>query len=73
MQLLVAVINQCPESFPRISGSYYALLSHLVSDSRQLVGDRSLLLTAIRVPLIEHIELHNNGKLSLNIVFYILA
>jgi len=63
LRLLVAVINLRPESFTQISRAYYALLSDLVSGARRLRLDRSQIMTAIRIPLEEHIELDKNGKL----------
>lgn len=63
LRLLVAVINLRPESFTQISRPYYALLSDLVSGARHSSLDRGQIMTAIRIPLEDHIELDKNGKL----------
>jgi ubiquitin-protein ligase E3 C len=62
LELLVAIITQRRECFPRISRAYYALLSNLFSSARRPNLDKEHMLNAIRAPLVEHIELDNNGK-----------
>ncbi|TVY78442.1 putative E3 ubiquitin protein ligase [Lachnellula suecica] len=57
LQLLVAIINRKPESFPRISRAYYTFLSTLCTKTDVQNIDRSLVLTAIKIPLIQKVEL----------------
>lgn len=64
LQLLIAIIDRRPDVFPRISRPYYSFISTLLDKNRSGKLDKALVLTAIRVPLTEHIELDQNGKHS---------
>jgi ubiquitin-protein ligase E3 C len=62
LQLLIAIIDSRPEVFPRLSRQYYSYLSTLFVKNKSRKLNKDLILTAIRVPLMEHIELDQNGK-----------
>lgn len=64
-QLLIAVINQDQALFPRISRSYYTYLSTLLANSQEPELDDSLLLTAVRIPLVEQVEKNGNGDVMI--------
>lgn len=51
---------------PKISQAYYTFLSAFVSSTHFSGFDQGLVLTAIRIPLVEHIERDNNGELQLS-------
>lgn len=62
LQLLIASINRKPESFSQISRTYYTFLSSLCCQTKPENIDKGLILTAIRIPLIEQIELDETGE-----------
>lgn len=53
LQLLIAIIDQRPHAFPTISRAYYNYLSALFTTNKSGNLDRDLILTAIKVPLVE--------------------
>jgi hypothetical protein len=53
LQLLIAIIDQRPHAFPTISRAYYNYLSALFTTNKSGDLDKDLILTAIKVPLVE--------------------
>jgi ubiquitin-protein ligase E3 C len=64
LQLLVAIIDRRPECFLRISRAYYSYLSALFSTNTSGDLDKGLILAAIRIPLVETVELSKNSERS---------
>lgn len=62
LQLLVSIVDRRPDVIPKISHAYYTYLSQYVSNDKLSDTNRDLVLAAIRIPLVEHIELEDNGK-----------
>ncbi|KAG0648937.1 HECT-type E3 ubiquitin transferase [Hyphodiscus hymeniophilus] len=60
LQFLTATTDCHPEVFPRISRPYYTYLSQLLVKNRSEKLDEGLILKAIRVPLVEHIDVAHN-------------
>lgn len=63
LHLLVSVVDHRPDVIPKISRAYYTYLSQYISSGEISKNNRDLALTAIRIPLVEHIELNNNGEI----------
>ncbi|KAH6724153.1 hypothetical protein BKA61DRAFT_727890 [Leptodontidium sp. MPI-SDFR-AT-0119] len=66
LHLLVSVVDHRPDVIPKISRAYYTYLSQYISSGEISKNNRDLALTAIRIPLVEHIELNNNDEIVLN-------
>ncbi|CAL3966422.1 hypothetical protein PZA11_003082 [Diplocarpon coronariae] len=66
LQLLVSIIDRRPDVFPKISRRYYTFLSELVSTGKSVEVGADLVVVAIRIPLIEHIDLNNSNEIVLN-------
>ena len=62
LQFLVVLVDGYPKCFPAISRVYYDFLSTLCSNPKQVNLDTSLVLSAIRAPLIQNID-HSTGKI----------
>ncbi len=67
----MAIIKQQPQTLLRISQAYYSFLSALLAHAADLKLDGSLILTAIRVPLVWQDFTDTGGELSgILIVFF---
>ena len=74
LRLLIVIIDRRPEVFRRISKKYYSFLSAILSSHGTVDVEKNLTITAIRTPLVEHIEFDQNGKnysLPKQVLFYL--
>lgn len=62
LQFLVTIIDRNPQCFPPISKAYYTYLSDLCSKSAAGNKDKELIFAAIKIPLVQHVEL-GKGKI----------
>ncbi|RKF63036.1 putative iq and hect domain protein [Erysiphe neolycopersici] len=66
LQFLVNIVDHQPLIFSKISKEYYKYLSHLLTTNKTLSTTRSTILTALKTPLDEHMEMNNSYDLILD-------
>jgi ubiquitin-protein ligase E3 C len=69
LQLLVVLIDGNPRCFQAMSQSYYTFLSRLCTQQKSAEIDRDVFISAIRTPLIQHVD-PGNSKSAHSIIYF---
>ncbi|KAH7342765.1 hypothetical protein BKA65DRAFT_552383 [Rhexocercosporidium sp. MPI-PUGE-AT-0058] len=63
LHLLVSIVDRRPGVITKVSRAYYTYLSQYISSGEFSKENKDLVLAAIRIPLVEHVELDNNDEI----------